>query len=109
MNDISIPSIIIMGVCLIGSAYFSATETAFLSMNKTRMRTPAEKGNKRAELALDLSDKYDKLIDGGLLPIKRWGTPQDIASAVWVLCSGALPYVTGQSIEVDGGFHIRRL
>jgi len=62
MNDISIPSIIVMGVCLIGSAYFSATETAFLSMNKTRMRTLAEKGNKRAELALDLSDKYDKLI-----------------------------------------------
>ena len=62
MSDISIPSLIIMGVCLIGSAYFSATETAFLSMNKTRMKTLAEKGNKRAETALDLSDKYDKLI-----------------------------------------------
>ncbi len=53
--------------------------------------------------------KYDALIDGGLLPIKRWGQPEDIADAVWVLCSGALPYVTGQSIDVDGGFHIRRL
>ena len=53
--------------------------------------------------------KYDALIDGGLLPIKRWGQPEDIASAVWVLCSGALPYVTGQSVDVDGGFHIRRL
>lgn len=53
--------------------------------------------------------KYDALIDGGLLPIKRWGKPEDIASAVWVLCSGALPYVTGQSVDVDGGFHIRRL
>ena len=47
--------------------------------------------------------------DGGLLPVKRWGRPADIASAVWTLCSGALPYVTGQSIDVDGGFHIRRL
>ncbi len=53
--------------------------------------------------------KYDALIDGGLLPIKRWGQPEDIAGAVWTLCSGALPYVTGQSIDVDGGFHIRRL
>ena len=56
-----------------------------------------------------VKDKYDALIDGGLLPIKRWGRPEDIASAVWALCGGILPYVTGQSIDVDGGFHIRRL
>lgn len=53
--------------------------------------------------------KYDALIDGGLLPIKRWGKPEDIASAVFALCNNSLPYVTGQSIDVDGGFHIRRL
>lgn len=53
--------------------------------------------------------KYDALIDGGLLPIARWGQPEDISNAVWALCSGALPYVTGQSLDVDGGFHIRRL
>ena len=56
-----------------------------------------------------VKEKYDNLIDGGLLPIKRWGQPSDIAEAVWSLCGGGLPYVTGQSIEVDGGFHIRRL
>ena len=56
-----------------------------------------------------VKEKYDDLIDGGLLPIQRWGTPEDVANAVWTLCSGALPYVTGQSIDVDGGFHIRRL
>ena len=54
-------------------------------------------------------EKYDNLIEGGLLPIKRWGRPEDIADAVWALCSGSLPYVTGQSLDVDGGFHIRRL
>lgn len=54
-------------------------------------------------------DKYDALIDGGLLPIKRWGQPEDVAAAVWALVSGALPYVTGQSLDVDGGFHMRRL
>ena len=53
--------------------------------------------------------KYDALIEGGLLPIKRWGKPEDISSAVLALCNGNLPYVTGQSIDVDGGFHIRRL
>ncbi|MBQ8187616.1 MAG: HlyC/CorC family transporter [Clostridia bacterium] len=61
MND-NIVSLIIMAICIIGSAYFSATETAFLSMNKTRMRTFAEKGDKRAALAMELSEKYDKLI-----------------------------------------------
>ena len=54
--------------------------------------------------------KYDELIfDKDLLPIKRWGEPEDVAAAVYALCSGALPYMTGQSLDVDGGFHIRRL
>lgn len=56
-----------------------------------------------------VQEKYDRLIDGGLLPIKRWGQPADIAASVYALCSGALPYITGQSLDVDGGFHIRRL
>ena len=56
-----------------------------------------------------VKEKYDNLIEGGLLPIKRWGRPEVIADAVWALCSGSLPYVTGQSLDVDGGFHIRRL
>lgn len=56
-----------------------------------------------------VKEKYDALIDGGLLPIKRWGTPEDIADAVYALVSGTLPYVTGQSLDVDGGFHLRRL
>ena len=61
------------------------------------------------EMTSKVQEKYDRLIDGGLLPIKRWGKPEDIASAVYTLCSGALPYMTGQSLDVDGGFHIRRL
>ncbi len=56
-----------------------------------------------------VKEKYDTLIGGGLLPMPRWGTPEDVAEAVWTLVSGALPYVTGQSIDVDGGFHLRRL
>ena len=54
--------IILMIVCIVLSAYFSATETAFSSLNKTRLKTIAEKGNKKAELALKLSENYDRLI-----------------------------------------------
>lgn len=54
--------IIVMVVCLIMSAYFSATETAFSSLNRTRLRTMAEKGNRKAQLALSLAEKYDRLI-----------------------------------------------
>ncbi|MBR3893863.1 MAG: HlyC/CorC family transporter [Clostridia bacterium] len=57
-----LPYVISMIGCLILSAFFSATETAFLSINKTRMKTLVEKGNKRAKLVLALSDQYDKLI-----------------------------------------------
>ena len=56
-----------------------------------------------------VKEKYDNLIEGGLLPIKRWGKPEDIACGVFALCNGTLPYVTGQSLDVDGGFHIQRL
>ena len=51
-----------MVFCVIMSAYFSATETAFSSLNKTRLKTMAEKGDKKAQKTLDLSDEYDKLI-----------------------------------------------
>lgn len=56
-----------------------------------------------------VKEKYDTLIGGGLLPMARWGQPEDVAAAVFALCAGHLPYVTGQAINVDGGFHIRRL
>ncbi len=54
--------IIIMVICLIASAYFSATETAFSCANKTRLRALAEKGNTKAALAVSLAEKYDRLI-----------------------------------------------
>ena len=54
--------IVIIIFCIIMSAYFSATETAFSTFNKIRMKNLAEKGNKRAALVLRLSDKYDTLL-----------------------------------------------
>ncbi len=56
-----------------------------------------------------VKDKYDKLISEGLLPIKRWGLPEDIAKAIVAIAEDYLPYSTGQVIDVDGGYHIHRL
>ncbi len=57
-----IPYCIILVVLVIMSAYFSATETAFSCLNKTRLKAMAEKGSKKAALAVALSEQYDKLL-----------------------------------------------
>ena len=54
-------------------------------------------------------EKYDKLIGEGLTPIKRWGQPEDIGKAVVAIASDLFPFSTGEVINVDGGFHLRRL
>ncbi|RGD69986.1 MULTISPECIES: HlyC/CorC family transporter [Hungatella] len=61
MEEQSISLIIIIG-CIIMSAYFSATETAFSSLNRIRIKNMAEKGNKRAGLVLKLSENYDGML-----------------------------------------------
>ena len=55
-------SILAMVICVAMSAYFSATETAFSSLNKTRLKVLADNGNRRAALTLKLAGNYDKLI-----------------------------------------------
>ena len=62
-----------------------------------------------SDMTAPVKEKYDKLIAEGLSPIRRWGQPEDVAAAVAMLAGGALPYSTGERINVDGGFHIRRL
>jgi 3-oxoacyl-[acyl-carrier protein] reductase len=56
-----------------------------------------------------VKEKYDKLIGEGLTPIKRWGQPEDVAKAVGAIAEGRLDFSPGQVINVDGGFHLRRL
>ena len=54
--------------------------------------------------------KYDKMIfEEGLTPIRRWGQPDDVARAVVAIATDLLPFSTGEVINVDGGFHLRRL
>lgn len=56
-----------------------------------------------------VKEKYDKLIADGLVPLGRWGQPEDIAKAVVALVDGTFGYTTGQSLILDGGMHIRKL
>lgn len=56
-----------------------------------------------------VTEKYDRLIAEGITPIRRWGQPEDVARAVVALAEGALPFSTGEVINVDGGFHLHRL
>jgi len=63
----------------------------------------------KTDMTSVVTEKYDKLIGDGLLPTKRWGFPEDIAKAVGAIAEGRLDYSTGQVINVDGGFHFRRL
>ncbi|MDD5602552.1 MAG: 3-ketoacyl-ACP reductase [Eubacteriales bacterium] len=63
----------------------------------------------QTDMTEGVKGKYDALIDEGITPIRRWGYPEDVAEAAAVICSGKLSFSTGEIINVDGGFHIRRL
>jgi NAD(P)-dependent dehydrogenase (short-subunit alcohol dehydrogenase family) len=62
-----------------------------------------------SDMTAPVKAKYDRLIAEGIWPIRRWGRPDDVARAVAAIVSGYFPFTTGQRIDVDGGFHIRRL
>ena len=61
------------------------------------------------DMTAGVKEKYDRLIENGLVPLGRWGRPEDIAKAVVSLCDGTLGYMTGGTLILDGGMHIRRL
>ena len=63
----------------------------------------------RTEMTVPVTEKYDRMIAEGVFPIERWGYPEDVAKAVSVFASGMLPYSTGEVINVDGGFHLRKI
>lgn len=54
-------------------------------------------------------EKYTRMIEEGQFPIARWGTPEDVAQVVRLVCDDRYVYNTGNYIDVDGGVHIRRL
>jgi NAD(P)-dependent dehydrogenase (short-subunit alcohol dehydrogenase family) len=66
-------------------------------------------GITKTDMTEVVKDKYDQLIADGLLPIGRWGLPEDIGKAVGAICRDYFPYSTGEVIHVDGGFHLKTL
>lgn len=63
----------------------------------------------QTEMTAPVQEKYDKLINEGLVPQKRWGFPEDVGKAVAALARGDFEYSTGLIIEVSGGMNIRHL
>jgi len=63
----------------------------------------------RTDMTEKVTDKYNKLIEDGVFPIARWGEGDDVAAAVSAFASDNLMYTTGNYLDVDGGFHIKRL
>ncbi len=63
----------------------------------------------RTDMTATVRDKYEKMIAEGVTPIRRFGLPSDVANCVSVLAGGKLDFSTGQVLNADGGFHIRRL
>jgi NAD(P)-dependent dehydrogenase (short-subunit alcohol dehydrogenase family) len=61
------------------------------------------------DMTAGVREKYDKLIEEGWVPQRRWGTPDDNGKAVASLCRGDFPFSSGEVINVDGAFHISRL
>lgn len=63
----------------------------------------------RTDMTAGVSAKYDALIEGGLVPAKRWGEPGDIGAVVAALASGKFRFSTGSVIDVDGALSVPRL
>ncbi len=66
-------------------------------------------GIMKTDMTSGVVSKYDALIEEGLVPQKRWGSPEDIGLSVRSLIDGDFPFSTGTVIDVDGGFQLRRL
>lgn len=62
-----------------------------------------------SDMTAPVKEKYDRLFAEGLTPIRRWGTPEDVGRAVVAVAGDSFPYSTGETINIDGGFHIRTL
>jgi 3-oxoacyl-[acyl-carrier protein] reductase len=63
----------------------------------------------QTDMTSGVTAKYDKLIGEGLTPIRRWGFPDDVGRAVAAVAAGSFPFSTGETINVDGGFHLKWL
>ncbi len=61
------------------------------------------------DMTAGVREIYDQRIADGLVPDRRWGTPEDVGRVVRALVAGDLPYATGSVVHVDGGLTVPRL
>lgn len=91
------------GISMLTKLYADALAPYGIFVNEVRP------GVIKTDMTKTVNEKYDRLIAEGTFLIARWGLPEDVASAVSVFAGDDLVYTTGSFIDVDGGFHIRRL
>jgi 3-oxoacyl-[acyl-carrier protein] reductase len=63
----------------------------------------------RTEMTAGAAAKYDALIEGGLVPMRRWGEARDVGEAVAALAGGRLAFATGSVLNLDGGLGVPKL
>ncbi len=63
-------------------------------------------GIMETDMTAAVKEKYDPIISGGKVPMRRWGQPSDVGRAVRSFLIGDLPFCTGEAIYLDGGLHL---
>lgn len=91
------------GVAMASQLY--ATRLAAEGIQVTELRP----GIMATDMTAGVKEKYDALLAEGLVPQMRWGKPEDVGQAVSSILGGGIPFSTGDVINIDGGFHLRRL
>ena len=97
-----------------GLALYSTLKTALIGLSRSFALEYGPQGVRVNTLLpgliqTKLADKYDPAQQARVIertPLRRLGTPEDIANAVWYLCSPAAAFVTGASLVADGGLSV---
>ena len=93
-----------MVFCVVMSAYFSATETAFSSLNKTRLKTMAEKGDKKAQKFEDdyldlLIEELHRLKFDAITYMPTRNTPEQLARIIGLCQEHGFFQISGEDIN----------
>jgi NAD(P)-dependent dehydrogenase (short-subunit alcohol dehydrogenase family) len=96
--------------CLSKSALAMLTKLFALRLAPERISVfEVRPGVIRTPMTSAVADKYDRRIAEGLVPMSRWGEPEDVGTAVAALASGQFQFASGSVINLDGGLSIPRL
>jgi NAD(P)-dependent dehydrogenase (short-subunit alcohol dehydrogenase family) len=95
----------------ISKAGLSMTSSVFADrLSKEDIRVfEVRPGIVQTDMTVKVKDKYDKLIQDGLIPQKRWGFPEDIGKVVASIARGNFDFSTGMIFEVSGGLNLHKL